>query len=356
MGACGSVMQDEALKEQARIHRQIEKSLEKKKSALLEQSVLLIGPGESGKSTVLKQIRAMCGGYTKHELEEKKLLILRNLWTFSDMLLEYVIKNYLDMNETDKKKYKVMIEELKFCVMSGGHMGDELAETVKVFWLCAPIQEAYEKRNTYHLTESAGYFFENIDRIKMPDFQPTNQDIVRIRVPTTGVVTADVILKNIKLSVIDCGGQRQERRKWYHYFDDVHAVLFVAAISEYDQKLVEDESVNRMDEALNLYHIVFNGKYFTKAACILFLNKIDLFREKVKSVSIKKFHPGFEGANTAEDGAKYFRRKFRDGMHPDFKKRLYCHETCAISDQVQIIINTVIDTVVQENLKDTGMI
>ena len=44
------------------------------------------------------------------------------------------------------------------------------------------------------------------------------------------------------------GGQRSERRKWIHCFDDVHAIIFVTALSEYDQKLREDnETVKRVN-------------------------------------------------------------------------------------------------------------
>lgn len=43
----------------------------------------------------------------------------------------------------------------------------------------------------------------------------------------------------------DVGGQRNERKKWIHCFDNVTAVIFVAALSEYDQCLFEDASTNR---------------------------------------------------------------------------------------------------------------
>ena len=41
--------------------------------------------------------------------------------------------------------------------------------------------------------------------------------------------------------IVDVGGARSERRKWIHCFDDVHAVLFMCALSGYDMTLFEDE-------------------------------------------------------------------------------------------------------------------
>lgn len=39
----------------------------------------------------------------------------------------------------------------------------------------------------------------------------------------------------VEFRMVDVGGQRNERRKWIHAFEGVTAVIFVAAISEYDQ-------------------------------------------------------------------------------------------------------------------------
>ena len=56
-------------------------------------------------------------------------------------------------------------------------------------------------------------------------------------------------VRNLSYSVFDMGGQRSERKKWIHCFEDVTTILFIVAISEYDQSLFEDETVNRMSEA-----------------------------------------------------------------------------------------------------------
>merc|ERR1711916_159161 len=80
---------------------------------------------------------------------------------------------------------------------------------------------------------------------------------------------------------------RNERKKWIHCFDQVTAVIFVAAISEYDQVLYEDNSMGRMDEAVLLFDEICNSKFFKQTSMILFLNKRDLFREKLLKVPIK---------------------------------------------------------------------
>ncbi len=75
---------------------------------------------------------------------------------------------------------------------------------------------------------------------------------------------------------IDVGGQRNERRKWIHCFENVTAVIFVAAISEYDQTLYEDEKVNRLQESIDVFSTICNNPFFDKTAMILFLNKVNL--------------------------------------------------------------------------------
>ena len=42
--------------------------------------------------------------------------------------------------------------------------------------------------------------------------------------------------------MVDVGGQRSERRKWIHCFDKVQAIIFLVAVSEYDQVLAEDDT------------------------------------------------------------------------------------------------------------------
>ena len=95
--------------------------------------------------------------------------------------------------------------------------------------------------------------------------------------------------------MVDVGGQRSERKKWIHCFQDVTAVIFCVAMSEYDLKLYEDETVNRMHESIKLFDEICNSRWFAETSIVLFLNKSDLFREKIKKVNLNVCFPDYQG-------------------------------------------------------------
>jgi len=98
--------------------------------------------------------------------------------------------------------------------------------------------------------------------------------------------------------MFDVGGQRSERKKWIHCFENVTVILFLVAISEYDQHLMEDETVNRMQEALTLFDSICNSRWFVKTSIILFLNKIDRFREKLPISPMNHYFHDFMGMSS----------------------------------------------------------
>ena len=141
---------------------------------------------------------------------------------------------------------------------------------------------------------SASYF-DSIGRIAQPDYLPNDQDVLRSRVKTTGITETTFIISELTYRMFDVGGQRSERKKWIHCFENVTTILFLVAISEYDQLLFEDETVNRMQEALTLFDSICNSRWFVKTSIILFLNKIDRFKEKLPVSPMKNYFPDYEG-------------------------------------------------------------
>jgi guanine nucleotide-binding protein subunit alpha len=85
-------------------------------------------------------------------------------------------------------------------------------------------------------------FVGDMDRLFSKDYMPTDQDILRTRLRTTGITETVFELGNLTYRMFDVGGQRSERKKWIHVFDNVQVVLFLVAISGYDHVLVEDRN------------------------------------------------------------------------------------------------------------------
>jgi hypothetical protein len=80
-----------------------------------------------------------------------------------------------------------------------------------------------------------------------------------------------------------------------HCFQDVTAVIFCVALSEYDLKLQEDDQTNRMHESVKLFKEICNSKWFVDTSMVLFLNKKDLFEEKIKKVDLTVAFPEYTG-------------------------------------------------------------
>ncbi|KMS93624.1 hypothetical protein BVRB_029600, partial [Beta vulgaris subsp. vulgaris] len=149
-----------------------------------------------------------------------------------------------------------------------------------------------------------------IDEVCSPTYCPTEDDILRSRVRTSGIVETEFEIENSRFQMFDVGGQRNERKKWIHCFDSVTAVIFVAAMNDYDQVLYEDGTTNRMQEALQLFGDIVNSEWFQSTPVILFLNKSDLFAEKIKLVHLNVCFPQYFGQQEFEPCAQYIKQAF----------------------------------------------
>lgn len=108
-------------------------------------------------------------------------------------------------------------------------------------WGDSGVQKAALRGNEFALHDNLVYFFESLDRLFAVNYIPTDQDILRSRLKTTGITETVFDLGTLTYRMFDVGGQRSERKKWIHCFENVTALLFLVAISGYDQCLMEDK-------------------------------------------------------------------------------------------------------------------
>jgi hypothetical protein len=233
---------------------------------------------------------------------------------------------------------------------------DQFTIIMKRLWNDPAVQQCFRRANEFHLNDSAQYFLDRLDRISSVDYFPTEQDILRARVQTTGIVEIKFKSKNLLFRVFDVGGQRSERRKWIHCFEQVTSIIFFAVLSEYDQVLAEDGSTNRMLESLHLFDSIFNNKYFVKTSFILFLNKKDLFEEKIEHSPLSAYFTEFSGPNEFAPASDFITQKFRS-VNRSTSKDIYCHLTCATDTQnVQFVLAAVSDIIIMSSLAGAGLL
>lgn len=164
----------------------------------------------------------------------------------------------------------------------------------------------------------------DVDRIAARDYEPSDNDIVRARLRTLGVQeynikfeigesdrfscgTAGVLIlcaagpaAGTEWLMYDVGGSRTQvrlnsvtshltliaaspqRPAWFPYFDDCDAIIFLAPISCFDERLAEDRKVNRLEDSYVLWRLVCASKLLQNTQMILFLNKYDLLDQKLR--------------------------------------------------------------------------
>ncbi|KAM0176745.1 hypothetical protein ACHAPF_004602 [Botrytis cinerea] len=307
--------------------------------------LLLLGAGESGKSTILKQMRLIYTdkGFSKTEKEEWRIIIFHNILDGLRMTVEAMNDFNTPFEHENTKQYLPMITEEKD-LRPCEPIPLEYLKAFKDMWADSGIQKTVERGND---------FFEDLDRLFSKEFVPTDQDVLRARLRTTGITETHFDLGSLQYRMFDVGGQRSERKKWIHCFENVNALLFLVAISGYDQCLAEDKDGNQMQEALMLWESIANSHWFKHSALILFLNKIDLFKAKIGHSPITKFgFSDFQGDTTSwQQTSKYFMDKFI-ALNRSPGREVYGHFTNATdTDLLKVTMSSVQDMIIQRNLQ-----
>jgi GTPase SAR1 family protein len=353
MGICMSAEQ-KALARDAQRNRELEQQLERDHLAAQRTvKLLLLGAGESGKSTLVKQMRIIHGdGYQHQDLINHKQTIIDNLLVSMRAVIEAMGALRIDLGDQANRVH------VKAILTASGQqaLSPELSAAIKSLWGDSGVRACFARANEYQLNDSAKYYFNSIDRISSPEYVPTQQDVLRSRVKTTGVIETSFEHRGITYKLFDVGGQRTERRKWISCFDDVTAVIFVTALSGYDLTIFEDQKTNRMTESLKLFSAICNNKFFINTAIILFLNKTDLFAEKIATTPLRNYFPEYEGPEGNAKAAQQFLLSKFKALNQNPNKKIYEHFTCATdTNNIKHVFDAASDVIIEKHLSAAGL-
>ncbi|KUJ16837.1 G protein alpha subunit [Mollisia scopiformis] len=355
MGACMSSNQEES--EQKKRSQAIDKKLEEDSRRLRREcKILLLGSGESGKSTIVKQMKIIHqNGYTVDELALYRLTIYKNLVDCAKALVGAMRQFNIEPINPVNNEYGDYL--LDYNVDPNPHtpLNPKVAMAITSIWADGSIETLMERQSEFYLMDSAPYFFEEANRISAPEYIPIEADVLRARTKTTGIYETRFTMGSLSIHMFDVGGQRSERKKWIHCFENVTSIIFCVALSEYDQVLLEESNQNRMMESLVLFDSVVNSRWFMRTSIILFLNKVDLFRSKLGRSPLSNYFPDYSGGNDINRASKYLLWRFNQVNRAHLN--LYPHLTQATdTSNIRLVFAAVKETILQNALKDSGIL
>ncbi|KAJ7249600.1 heterotrimeric G-protein alpha subunit, GPA3-like protein [Mycena rebaudengoi] len=335
-----------------------------------ECKILLLGAGESGKSAIVKRMKIHHGGFDAGELAEYRTTIHRNVLDSADALTRVVRRVGIDALEGSERAHAVQLlaafpvaaragEALKVGLdpvpLARVKLTPALAD---IIWHVAhiPAIDCFLAHATdFYLMDNVMYFFASMRRIASPTYVPSEEDIMRTRLTPTAITETRFPMGCLSIRIIDVGGQRSERKKWIHCFESVTSVLFCTALSEYDEVCLEDRRVNRMRESLYLFESVINSRWFLRTSIILFLNRIDVFKQKLPKSPLERYFPEYTGGNDLQKAAKFILWKFMQENRA--KLTVYPHVTQANDiTNIRLVFAAAKETILQNALKDSGIL
>jgi len=282
--------------------------------------------------------------FSDEELQKFKSILQRNCIDNMRVMINGCLDNGIFISNDNQPAMDIVLS-------AGSSLTPQVSQAITLLWKDQGIQEMYSRASELpRLGCQSDYYFDNANRFADASFVPTEADVVRAKIKTTGIKETQFTAGNLEFNMVDVGGQRTERRKWFHCFENVTAVIFLASLDAYDLTLEEDGKTNRMSESLKLFNEITASHWFKETSFILFLNKSDIFKQKIATSDINLYHNAYTGGKDFASAIKFIGDLYKSKFAQNNKKLFDPYVTCAVDPTS---IRHVFDAVKKLLLKDT---
>uniref|UniRef100_A0A914WFX8 Uncharacterized protein n=1 Tax=Plectus sambesii TaxID=2011161 RepID=A0A914WFX8_9BILA len=339
--------------------------------------LFLIGSGEAGKSTIIKQMQKLC------EINPKDYQMYNEEWQpISDPIAnrrdwtKIVHQNTLRVitiliQKAAEFGYEYSSAELKRCaddilefcgddpdtihLRANTRVTPDLAAKIERLWTDSdgPISRTMQRRKEFVISDSTNYFLnvEKLHEISHANYVPSTDDIIRARDPTVDIHDYNFLLHRVHFSIHDMGGQPVEQAKLPQFLSswlqntrpgDRNFILYMAALSDYNQMHPKHPDRTRLDESIARLQVLLNMRELERCGFILFLNKRDIFEQKLTDDN--DFSRLFEKYMDKKSSKKSLLNQAEKAVASKFAEAvsetrrlndtLYCRFTCAVDTQM----------------------
>lgn len=274
--------------------------------------VLILGTGNSGKTTFLKQMDLMYGDVLKNADNRQQYIgILR------------------DNLRSIAKIYDPTIRDRKHSFNANRPPSPGVFNA-----LCAHERDTREGHTVKDaFPTNTDYLIRHFRRILAPDFVPTIDDVLHARKATVGIQTTLVSVNDSQIKFIDVGGQASERRKWVHMFDSVTAVVYIISLVDYAERGPDTRRSNNLSESLDVLRTAMDFQCFKHTPFIIFLNKSDLLQETLRKKPIIGVFPKAPRSNRPKEVEDFF-----------FHKLVRLHKSSKNDAEFSVYVTTATDS------------
>ena len=284
--------------------------------------ILLLGAGESGKTTFTQQL-SLTHNLNQLSPEERKRNTLQALHENIVQCVSATAANAIRMGLELKQEDRERLETIKMSMKIDKVLADDVAQ----LWSTPAMQESFSQRSRFWVLDTAEWLVANISRFAEDDYKPTKQDLILSRRRTTGVSEHTYIVGGNAFTIIDVGGQRSERRKWVQFFSDVHCIVFFVSAIGFCKVLFEDSNTFQMKESLELFSSTFRvpapqagpridndwqDYVFETTPIHVVFNKIDMLEDALANQSLATCFPQYKGSNSKNSALRFLAQTFSE--------------------------------------------
>jgi len=331
-----------------------------------EFELLLLGADGSGKSTFIRQMQIIHGrGFNDNDKVDLVPDIYDNIFDAMKVLARQIEEDRLNL-PVEAPRW----EDIEIFRNSENSVPVRL-EAVRKLWSDPAIKTCYSRRSEFStlnpINVSAKYFLDQIERISETGYLPITEDIIRVRRGTRGIpVPYEFFVSGARFRITDVGGDRVQRQNWIDVIgNQITSVIFLAAIDEFDTYILPEhqKEKNKLVESLEVFAEIQNNTSLRNKTFILFLNKVDIFKEKITTSHLidhfEDFPEGFQRDEAL--GLEFLKDKFLNANLDRRGRRMrgdiYSHYTTATdTDVMRFVFEVVKDTILRLNLRNYNLV